>query len=219
MICDTKIHWKWTQKKYLEVGIYADEVYQPKLRYIQIIQNEVQMTWGSLTIFQLRKILNLSHLLQMRIQLKKETEDSRKYFSKKATNEVKEFVRASNYQEISRKKNEILLYTGRIGSSPWQKRFCVLLVYTLTICLQYHQSNQLVVRSSKKCWGRISMEIFIANCLHHLWEGTGEIKLVCKRYQYIKKKTRYWHGASFTTQPWICYSAGIVYGMFGIKYL
>ena len=54
----------------------------------------------------------------MRIQLKKETEDFMKYFSKKATNEVKEFVRASNYQKISRKKNEILLYTGRIGSSP-----------------------------------------------------------------------------------------------------
>lgn len=96
-------------------------------------------------------MLNLSHLLQMGIQLKKETEDFRKYFSKKATNEVKEFVRASNYQKITREKNEILLYTGRIGSSPCQKRFCVPMVYTLTICLQYHQSNQLVVRSSKTC--------------------------------------------------------------------
>lgn len=98
------------------------------------------MPWGSLIIFRLRKMLNLSHLLQMGIQLKKETEDFRKYFSKKATNEVKEFVRASNYQKITREKNEILLYTGRIGSSPCQKRFCVPLVYTLTICLQYHQN-------------------------------------------------------------------------------
>ena len=50
-------------------------------------------------------------------------EDLRKYFFKKATKEVKEFVRASNYQKISREKNGILLYTGRIGSSPCHKRF------------------------------------------------------------------------------------------------
>ena len=44
----------------------------------------------------------------------KELVDSKNCFFKKATKEIKQFVRPSNYQKINREDNDILLRTGRI---------------------------------------------------------------------------------------------------------
>ena len=71
----------------------------------------------------------------------------------------------------------------------WAETILYLTSLELAISQQYNQKNPLVLRCSKTFWGKHIIEIYIANCLHHLWVKTIEkIKILCLRHRHIKKK-------------------------------
>ena len=131
--------------------------------------------------------------------------NARNYYFRKATQEVKEFMKTADYEKISVEKNEILFYTGRI--LPTEKissvnrlsnimqdlcatTFCVPLVYkhsplAYSIVNEIHWFSDVAKHSGPETIWRYVLQ------LAFIFSGRALIKkfkLNCIRCRYLRKK-------------------------------
>ena len=134
-----------------------------------------------------------------------EIKASRLYFFKKATAEVKKFVKLSNYQKISVEKNEVLYYTGRILSTSNINSACEmsstmkdLSATTFQVPLVYKHSPLAYSLVNEVHWysmaakhsGVETVWRYVLKTAYIIFgrEVVKKIRINCERCRYLRKK-------------------------------